>query len=197
MNQRTILICIAILITALVALYINNENPSLALTTITLAIATTTVIITSKIADDSAAASEKSKELTVKALNHSEETARKTHEQTEKSLKMTELIMKKSDTEREIRHLEDSLQHFYYPLRIYLNKDSNRYDTDLAYVAQHRYLAIEQTRLELERFIMEGPSPIRQRPLSNSVDIDIESIVDALKTKKIQLESYSLQISTL
>ncbi|AKB31864.1 hypothetical protein MSSIH_1174 [Methanosarcina siciliae HI350] len=131
---------------------------------------------------------EKTREQTERALAQSEKTAWDTHEQTEKALKLTELTIERAEITQQIRDIENSLKNFYYPLRDFMDKNSNRKQEEIAYISNNRYLAKEKTSDQFNKFKKGGYNLDNEifKDLSEYVTQDIKSLENELRTKKKQ-----------
>lgn len=82
-------------------------------------------------------------------------TVRETREQIERSLQLTEKMLCKAETKQNIRHIQESFNLFYYPLKDYLDGRSEIMIRPREYIekiALYRYLATEKTRKQFEVF---------------------------------------------
>lgn len=82
------------------------------------------------------------------------------NQKTEKALKLTEKTLKLTETEQKIRDIEKRLDLFYYPVYDYQSStigagfgNLNDKRADFTRAVSFRYLAIEDTKEKLERFL--------------------------------------------
>jgi hypothetical protein len=166
LKTRTIILLIGFFLFALsVTMYSSSaDKPTSFLSIITIVFASISASISAEAAEQAKInteqaliSSEKSAKIThaqtERALKQSEEIAQRTHEETLRSLKQTRLTIEKAENEHQMREIEDSLRNFYSPLRVYLDKDSNRHNEEFGDIFRHMHLATDKTKEQFNKFM--------------------------------------------